>query len=55
VSVVVISHNIPELLQLVDRIEVMRLGQVVASLDAATATTTQIVGAMTGLDAEASG
>jgi simple sugar transport system ATP-binding protein len=52
VSVVLISHNMPEVLAVSDRVEVLRLGRRVAQIDAAGATVEQLVGAMTGaLDA----
>ncbi|HEX9339393.1 MAG TPA: ATP-binding cassette domain-containing protein [Pseudonocardiaceae bacterium] len=48
VSVVLISHNMPEVLAVADRIEVLRLGRRVARFAAADATLEQLVGAMTG-------
>ncbi|MGH3322106.1 MAG: ATP-binding cassette domain-containing protein [Streptosporangiaceae bacterium] len=48
VGVVLISHNMPEVLAVADRIEVMRLGRRVARFRAAEATTDDLVGAMTG-------
>jgi simple sugar transport system ATP-binding protein len=48
VSVVLISHNMPEVLAVADRIEVLRLGRRVARFTAADATLEQLVGAMTG-------
>jgi len=48
VSVVLISHNMPEVLEVADRIEVLRLGQRVARLRTADTTMEQVVGAMTG-------
>jgi simple sugar transport system ATP-binding protein len=53
-AVVIVSHNLPELRGIVDRFEVMRLGQIVASIPVAEATTTTLVSAMTGLDDEES-
>jgi len=47
VSVVLISHNMPEVLAVADRIEVLRLGRRVARFTA-TATLAELVGAMTG-------
>jgi simple sugar transport system ATP-binding protein len=47
VSVVLISHNMPEVLAVADRIEVLRLGRRVARFTA-TATLEDLVGAMTG-------
>lgn len=51
VGVVIVSHNLPELLQLVDRVVVLRLGQVAASFPADTVGTTELISAMTGLPA----
>jgi simple sugar transport system ATP-binding protein len=48
VAVVLISHNMPEVLAVADRIEVLRLGRRVARFSAADATVEDLVGAMTG-------
>lgn len=48
-AAVVISHNIPELIRLADRLIVMRLGRVVGSWTSRTASTSDLVAAMTGL------
>ncbi|MBO0841278.1 MAG: sugar ABC transporter ATP-binding protein [Sciscionella sp.] len=48
VSVVLISHNMPEVLAVSDRIEVLRLGRRVARFTSADATLEDLVGAMTG-------
>jgi len=48
ISVVYISHNMPEVLEVADRIEVLRLGVRVATFQAHNATLEQLVGAMTG-------
>ena len=48
IAVVLISHNMPEVLAVADRIEVLRLGTRVARFSAADATLEQLVGAMTG-------
>ncbi|MBV9846314.1 MAG: sugar ABC transporter ATP-binding protein [Kutzneria sp.] len=48
VAVVLISHNMPEVLSVADRVEVLRLGTRVARLNAADATLEDLVGAMTG-------
>jgi len=48
ISVVMISHNMPEVLAVADRIEVLRLGQRVARFTAAGTTMDELVGAMTG-------
>jgi simple sugar transport system ATP-binding protein len=48
ISVVLISHNMPEVLAVADRIEVLRLGRRVARFTAAEATLEDLVGAMTG-------
>jgi simple sugar transport system ATP-binding protein len=47
-SVVLISHNMPEVFEVADRIQVLRLGQRVASLRAADVSMEDVVGAMTG-------
>jgi simple sugar transport system ATP-binding protein len=52
VAVVLISHSVPEVLAVADRIEVMRLGRRVARLQAADATTESVVAAITGADTE---
>jgi simple sugar transport system ATP-binding protein len=48
VSVVLISHNMPQVLEVADRVEVLRLGRRVAKFDAAQVTVEELVGAMTG-------
>jgi simple sugar transport system ATP-binding protein len=48
ICVVLISHNMPEVLSVADRIEVLRLGHRVASLTAADTSVEELVGAMTG-------
>ena len=48
VAVVLISHNMPDVLQVADRIEVLRLGQRVAIFRREEATLESLVGAMTG-------
>ncbi|MBP2193465.1 ATP-binding cassette domain-containing protein [Nocardia goodfellowii] len=48
IAVVLISHNMPEVLAVADRIEVLRLGKRVARFTAAEATLEQLVAAMTG-------
>jgi simple sugar transport system ATP-binding protein len=48
IAVVLISHNMPEVLAVSDRIEVLRMGHRVARFQAADATVEQLVGAMTG-------
>jgi simple sugar transport system ATP-binding protein len=47
-SVVLISHNMPEVFEVADRIEVLRLGERVASFRAADVSMEDVVGAMTG-------
>jgi simple sugar transport system ATP-binding protein len=47
IAVVLISHNMPQVLAIADRIEVMRLGRRVAQLDARSATVDQLVLTMT--------
>jgi simple sugar transport system ATP-binding protein len=48
ITVVLISHNMPEVLSVADRVEVMRMGHRVARFNASEATVEQLVGAMTG-------
>lgn len=48
IPVVFISHNMPNVFQVADRIVVLRLGEIVAELDPATATIEDAVAAMTG-------
>jgi simple sugar transport system ATP-binding protein len=53
VTVVLISHNMPEVLAVADRVEVLRLGRRVATFTAADTSVEQLVSAMTGgLDQE---
>ena len=47
-AVVLISHNMPEVLEIADRTEVLRLGRRVATFSRETATLESLVGAMTG-------
>ena len=47
-SVVLISHNMPEVFEVADRIEVLRLGTRVAQLKRQDVTMEDVVGAMTG-------
>jgi len=48
VSVVLVSHNMPEVLAVADRVEVLRMGRRVATYTAAQASVDELVGAMTG-------
>ncbi|MEV3923545.1 ATP-binding cassette domain-containing protein [Actinomadura coerulea] len=48
IAVVLISHNMPEVLQVADSVQVLRLGRRVAEYRAAESTVEQLVGAMTG-------
>jgi len=48
ISVVLISHNMPEVLSVADRVEVLRLGRRVASYRASETSIEELVGAMTG-------
>jgi simple sugar transport system ATP-binding protein len=48
VAVVLISHNMPEVLEVADRVEVMRLGRRVAQINAKETSVEELVGAMTG-------
>ena len=47
-SVVLISHNMPEVFEVADRIEVLRLGQRVARLRPREVSMEDVVAAMTG-------
>jgi simple sugar transport system ATP-binding protein len=47
-SVLVISHDIPKMLEVADRIAVMRQGRVVATLASRTASLAQVIGLMLG-------
>jgi simple sugar transport system ATP-binding protein len=53
-AVVLISHNLPQVFQVADRIQVLRLGKRVATFRADEVTMGDVVGAMTGARAEAS-
>jgi simple sugar transport system ATP-binding protein len=48
IAVVLISHSMPHVLEVADRIQVMRLGTRVATMPAEGTTVEQLVGAMTG-------
>jgi simple sugar transport system ATP-binding protein len=48
ISVVLISHNMPEVFEVADRIEVLRLGERVARLKPSDVTMEDVVSAMTG-------
>src|SRR5882724_534020 len=48
IAVVLISHSMPHVLQVADRVQVMRLGTRVATFAAEGTTVEQLVGAMTG-------
>jgi len=50
VSVVLISHNLPEVMSVADRIEVLRLGRRVGQFTCADTSPEQVVAAMTGAD-----
>jgi simple sugar transport system ATP-binding protein len=52
IAVVLISHNVQDVLAVADRIEVLRLGRRAARLDIASATRESIVAAITGADQE---
>ena len=47
-AVVLISHNMPEVMEVSDRVEVLRLGERVARFTTADASMEELVGAMTG-------
>ncbi|TWF82781.1 monosaccharide ABC transporter ATP-binding protein (CUT2 family) [Kitasatospora viridis] len=55
VSVVLISHNMPEVLAVADRVEVLRLGRRVARFTAAHSSLEELVAAMTGAAAPEDG
>jgi simple sugar transport system ATP-binding protein len=48
IAVVLISHNLPEVFEVADRIEVLRLGERVAQFKRTDVTMEDVVGAMTG-------
>lgn len=48
IAVVLISHNMPEVLAIADRIQVLRLGRRVATFTTGQASVEELVGAMTG-------
>jgi simple sugar transport system ATP-binding protein len=48
IAVVLISHNMPEVLAVADRVEVFRMGRRVAAYTAANTSVEELVGAMTG-------
>jgi simple sugar transport system ATP-binding protein len=48
IAVVLISHNMPEVLAVADRVEVLRMGRRVARFKGSEASVEQLVGAMTG-------
>ena len=52
-SVVLISHNLPQVFEVADRIQVLRLGRREATFRPSQTTMEQVVGAMTGADLEA--
>ena len=47
-AVVLISHNMPEVMEVSDRVEVLRLGERVARFTTADTSMEELVGAMTG-------
>ncbi|MDO5711862.1 MAG: ATP-binding cassette domain-containing protein [Micrococcales bacterium] len=48
IAVVLISHSMPHVLEVADRVHVMRLGTTIATFNAADTTVEELVGAMTG-------
>jgi len=54
-SVVLISHDLPHVFQVADRIQVLRLGKRVATFRADEVTMDEVVGAMTGALADQEG
>jgi ABC-type sugar transport system ATPase subunit len=55
VSVIMISHNLPETFAVADRITVVRLGRNVDTLETRDSSVEAIVGMMTGIAAPAGG
>jgi ABC-type sugar transport system ATPase subunit len=51
IGIVMISHNLPEVFQVADRITVMRLGRVVARMRTQDSSVDSIVSMMTGVAA----
>jgi len=49
-SVVLISHDMPQVLEVADRVEVLRLGKRVATFEASRCTVEDLVGAMAGAE-----
>ena len=47
-AVILVSHNMPEVLAIADRVEVLRLGRKVAAFEARNTSVEELVGAMTG-------
>ena len=47
-AVIVISHSLPEVFEVADRITVLRLGRTVGTLETSSVDLTQVVGMMTG-------
>jgi simple sugar transport system ATP-binding protein len=52
-AVVLVSHNMPQVIEVADRVEVLRLGRRVATFDRTEATVDRLVTAMTSGSAEA--
>jgi simple sugar transport system ATP-binding protein len=48
IAVVFISHSMPHVIEVADRIQVLRLGRRVATYDAKKTSMEELVGAMTG-------
>ena len=48
IAVILISHSMPHVLEVANRVQVLRLGQRVATFNASETTVEQLVGAMTG-------
>jgi ABC-type sugar transport system ATPase subunit len=48
VAVIMISHNLPEVFAVADRITVLRLGRTIVTLNTAETTLESVVGMMTG-------
>ncbi len=52
IAVIMISHNLPEVFQVADRVTVLRLGQTIAEMPRSETTMNEVVGMMTGAEAE---
>jgi simple sugar transport system ATP-binding protein len=53
VAVVFISHSMPHVIEVSDRVQVLRMGRRVATFETAQTSMEELVGAMTGVNGEA--